>query len=96
MICLLASVTVSILVHEFIHILQFSLDPRVEPVLISLDFGMNSAAHVTYVWTTNNTEDMEDFRQQAESREFVAYTIGTISLILFMWMLKNKRYFHLD
>jgi len=94
-ICLLASITVSILVHEVVHIFQFSLDPRVEPISISLDFGKDSAAHVSYVYTTNNPQDIEEFRQQDISREFVAYTIGIITLILFLYALKERHYFEL-
>jgi len=95
MICLLAAVTISIIGHELVHVVQFSLDPRVEPTSISLDFGKNSAAHVSYVYTTNNPDDIQEFKQQDVSREFVAYSIGIITMILFLYVLKEKHYFEL-
>lgn len=94
-ICLLASITVCIIAHELVHVAQFSLDPRVEPVSISIDFGKESAAHVSYVFTSKNIDDIRDFEQQSASREFVAYFIGFVTLILFMYMLLNKRYFEI-
>lgn len=92
-ICLFAAVTLSTFAHEFTHVAQIGIDDAVEPVSICLDYGQDSAAHVDYQWApTADAVDKESFTQQNESREFVAYSIGFLTLGLFMGVTKLEHY----
>ncbi len=93
-ICLLAAMTLSTFAHEFTHIGQIQVDERVEPVSLCWDYGQDSAAHVDYQWSSSTieTQDKLDFLQQNEDREVVAYTVGFITLGLFMGITKIENY----
>ncbi|MAH42263.1 hypothetical protein CL614_00860 [archaeon] len=93
-ICLLAAMTLSTFAHEFTHVIQVEADNRVEPVSVCWDYGQDSAAHVDYKWSINSLtiDEKQDFMQHNGSREFIAYTIGFLTLGLFVGITKIENY----
>ena len=91
LICLLAGITVSNVAHELIHVVQLSGQEHVKPTSMCMDFGQESMAHVSFVW--KGPKDVyENFEKQNTSREFVAYSVGFITLGFFMIITKVRNY----